>query len=192
MVSIRDCVHSGLCPLGIASIGDDVHSGMCPFGMVSIRNGVHSEWCPFGIVSIRYGVHSLWCPFEIVSIRDCIHSGLCPSGLCLSGWCPFGQLSGYQDTLPNTSTTKHKLALAKSEFDMRVKDWLKSERVLIAKKSKRSTLLETFKKDVDILSRKSSCSSRSSMKSGMSSRHKKVLVKYKMAVFAKDLEAEKS
>ena len=27
-----------------------------------------------------------------------------------------------EDTLPNTSTTKHKLVLAKSEFDMGVKD----------------------------------------------------------------------
>ena len=97
-----------------------------------------------------------------------------------------------EDTLPKTSTTKHKLALAKSEFDMRVKDWLESERVSSAKGSKRSTPSETCKKDVDTLSRKSSCSSRSSMKSGMSSRHKKGFVKYKMAVFAKDLEAEKS
>ena len=50
----------------------------------------------------------------------------------------------------------------------------------------------TCKKDVDTISRKSSCNSRSSMKSGMSSTHKKGLVKYKMAVIAKDLEAEKS
>ena len=78
-----------------------------------------------------------------------------------------------EDTLPKTSTTKHKLALAKSEFDMRVKDWLESERVSSAKGSKSSTPSETCKKDVDTLSRKSSCSSRSSMKSGMSSRHKK-------------------
>ena len=82
-----------------------------------------------------------------------------------------------EDTLPKTSTTKHKLGLAKSEFDMRVKDWLESERVSSAKGSKRSTLSETCKKDVDTLSRKSSCSSRSSMKSRMSSRHKKGLVK---------------
>ena len=37
---IRDCVHSGLCPFGMASFRDCVHSGLCPFGIVSIRDRV--------------------------------------------------------------------------------------------------------------------------------------------------------
>ena len=67
------------------SIRDRVHSGLCPFGIVSIRNCVHSGWCPFGMVSIRDGVHSRWCPFEMVPIRDCVHSGLYPFGIVFFG-----------------------------------------------------------------------------------------------------------
>ena len=95
---IRDCVHSGLRPFGIASIQDCVHSGWCPFGMVSIRDGVHSGWCPFGMVSIRDDFHLGWCPFGMVSIPDGVHSGLCPFGIvsirdCVhSGNCPDTQL----------------------------------------------------------------------------------------------------
>ena len=79
---IRDGVHSGWHPFGIASIRDSairdgavrdgVHSGWCPFRIVSIRDGVNLGWYPFRMVSIRDGVHLGWNPFEIVSIRDVV------------------------------------------------------------------------------------------------------------------------
>ena len=84
----------------MVSIGDGVHWGWGPFGMGSIRDGVHSGWGPFGMVSLGDGVHWGWCPFGMVSIRDCLHSGL-----CLSGWCPFRQLSGYTKfEMPNPAS----------------------------------------------------------------------------------------
>ena len=110
-MSIWDyCVHSG-------SIRDGVHSGLCPFGMVPIRDYcVHSRLlCPFGInasiwdycvhsgLLCPFGIHLGWCPFEMVSIRDCVHSGLCPFGMVSirdgvhSGWCPFGIIVSIRD-----------------------------------------------------------------------------------------------
>ena len=83
MVSIRDCVHSGLCPFGIVSIRDCVHSGLCPFGIVSIRDCVHSGLCPFGMVSLRDCVHSGWCPFGIV-YRIRVHYSIITSRAMMS------------------------------------------------------------------------------------------------------------
>ena len=69
-MNIRDCAHSGSCPIK-----------MMPFGMASIWDSVHLGWCPFGIVSIRYGAHLGWCPFGITHIRDDVHLGLCSFGI---------------------------------------------------------------------------------------------------------------
>ena len=54
-VSIRDRLHSRLCPFEILPFRDCALSRLYPFGCVSIRYCVHSGACPFGqLFEYRY------------------------------------------------------------------------------------------------------------------------------------------
>ena len=97
-----------------------------------------------------------------------------------------------EDVLSGCSTTKSEIKLAKSEFDERVKIWLDSESVLNARKTPKSSKGSNHYSVVDRWPRKSSSSSSiRSSRTGMSSKHKEGLVKFRMAVVAADVEAHR-
>ena len=79
IVSIRDCVYSGLCPFGIVSIWDYVYSGWCPNGIVSTRDCVKDpSLCdgntPFLLVNNCSKKNFKNCVYAFISLHVRVHN----------------------------------------------------------------------------------------------------------------------
>ena len=94
------------------------------------------------------------------------------------------------DILPGTSTTKLKVMTEKSEFDARVKEWLESKPLSIVRESKQRKPSSHKYDCLETQTSVTKCTSRTSW-SGMSSKHKAVVVKSRLAIFDKNIEAER-